>query len=147
MAGSEERDPVCGILVDPVTATFRHVHGGRSYVFCDQRCVDRFKADPSKYLRPLPPAKNSAVETVGSASRDEHAPNYSGARGDNHEFWTGLGRRSVAWFGTTAAWKGEVGMDGQHSNSTQPRNRGGSRWAMWICVGLLALIAFSLLWR
>ena len=146
MAGSEERDPVCGILVDPVTATFRHVHGGRSYVFCDQRCVDRFKADPSKYLRPLPRGTNSSGETVGGASSDANTPKYSGARGDHHDVRTGLGRRSAAWLGTNTAWRGELGMDGRHSNST-PRNRGGGRWAMWICAALLALVAFGLLWR
>ena len=46
----EERDPVCGMSVDPATAAWRHVHAGRTYFFCRQECLEQFKAEPEKYL-------------------------------------------------------------------------------------------------
>ncbi|MGH7359914.1 MAG: heavy metal-binding domain-containing protein, partial [Candidatus Rokuibacteriota bacterium] len=56
-----ELDPVCGMTVDPRTAAGAHVHGGRTYWFCSQGCLDRFRADPGRYL--------------GAAARFEpHAP-------------------------------------------------------------------------
>ena len=44
------RDPVCGMTVDPHTATHRHVHHGRTYYFCSAGCRAKFAADPAKYL-------------------------------------------------------------------------------------------------
>jgi Cu+-exporting ATPase len=44
------RDPVCGMLVDPHTAQHRHQHEGRTYYFCSGGCLEKFKADPAKYL-------------------------------------------------------------------------------------------------
>ena len=38
------------MIVDPQTARFKHDHGGRTYYFCAQGCLDRFAADPAKYL-------------------------------------------------------------------------------------------------
>jgi putative ABC transport system ATP-binding protein len=43
------RDPVCGMRVDEWTATHFADHGGRRYVFCSARCVERFTADPGRY--------------------------------------------------------------------------------------------------
>jgi len=44
------RDPVCGMTVDPATATHRHEHEGHSYCFCSAGCRTRFAADPGRYL-------------------------------------------------------------------------------------------------
>src|SRR4051794_14492762 len=44
------RDPVCGMLVDPHTAKYRHQHDGRTYYFCSGGCLAKFKAEPVKYL-------------------------------------------------------------------------------------------------
>ena len=43
-------DPVCGMTVDPRTAAGSHVHAGRTYWFCATSCLDRFRADPDRYL-------------------------------------------------------------------------------------------------
>jgi P-type Cu+ transporter len=43
-------DPVCGMSVDPETATDRSEHGGVSYYFCSPGCRADFEADPQKYL-------------------------------------------------------------------------------------------------
>jgi P-type Cu+ transporter len=45
-------DPVCGMTVDPDRAAGRHEHAGRTYLFCGKSCLERFKADPEKYLKP-----------------------------------------------------------------------------------------------
>ena len=45
-------DPVCGMTVDPQKARGVVEHKGKSYYFCSPRCVERFQAEPEKYLAP-----------------------------------------------------------------------------------------------
>ena len=45
-------DPVCGMSVDPATATHHLEHAGESHYFCSARCLEKFSADPDKYLHP-----------------------------------------------------------------------------------------------
>jgi P-type Cu+ transporter len=45
-----ERDPVCGMPVEPASATHRSEHAGQSYHFCSSRCLEKFEADPECYL-------------------------------------------------------------------------------------------------
>ena len=47
---SLERDPVCGMNVNPATAKHSLVYEGKSYYFCCASCAEKFKADPKKYL-------------------------------------------------------------------------------------------------
>ncbi len=47
-----EKDPVCGMTVDPARAKATHEHAGKTYYFCCQSCKDKFTADPEKYLAP-----------------------------------------------------------------------------------------------
>ncbi|HLY37385.1 MAG TPA: heavy metal translocating P-type ATPase, partial [Candidatus Binatia bacterium] len=44
-------DPVCGMTVSPERARGVVVHGGRTYRFCSERCADRFRAEPDRWLR------------------------------------------------------------------------------------------------
>ena len=44
-------DPVCGMNVIPESAAGSLEHGGQTYHFCSQRCLEKFKADPSKYVK------------------------------------------------------------------------------------------------
>ncbi|HXQ49602.1 MAG TPA: heavy metal translocating P-type ATPase [Stellaceae bacterium] len=63
---SRARDPVCGMSVDPATARHRADHAGASYVFCGRGCLEKFTADPKKYLAPRPaptPAHAGALWT------------------------------------------------------------------------------------
>jgi Cu+-exporting ATPase len=46
-----EKDPVCGMTVDPRSAPHHAEHGGQTYHFCAQRCRDKFIADPASYLQ------------------------------------------------------------------------------------------------
>src|SRR5437764_7914709 len=47
-------DPVCGMYVQPQNARGSAEHKGKTYYFCSPRCVERFQADPEKYLAPKP---------------------------------------------------------------------------------------------
>lgn len=47
----EERDPVCGMRLDPATALTAE-HAGRRFPFCSEACRGLFLADPGRYLRP-----------------------------------------------------------------------------------------------
>jgi len=69
--GVVERDPVCGMQVDPGKARARAEHGGRTYFFCCEGCAQKFRAAPEKYLAPLPrPAGPSLVVlTPGPAAK------------------------------------------------------------------------------
>lgn len=44
------RDPVCGMRVDEWTAEITATHESRRYVFCSQRCRERFAAEPERYI-------------------------------------------------------------------------------------------------
>ena len=44
-------DPVCGMTVDPLTATRNLVHDGRTYWFCSDGCQSAFKTEPGRYLK------------------------------------------------------------------------------------------------
>ncbi len=61
------KDPVCGMSVNPATAKYSHHHNGDSFYFCGARCLEKFKAEPAKYLTAAavvgPPApEKSGVE-------------------------------------------------------------------------------------
>jgi Cu+-exporting ATPase len=47
-----ERDPVCGMSVDPAKAAASIEHDGKLYQFCCKGCAEKFQADPQKYLSP-----------------------------------------------------------------------------------------------
>jgi Cu+-exporting ATPase len=59
-----ERDPVCGMNVNPATAKHVYGHGGKHYYFCCAGCLEKFKADPARYLSGRAPAPSSLV-TLG----------------------------------------------------------------------------------
>jgi xanthine dehydrogenase accessory factor len=49
-SGEEAIDPVCGMTVAVATARHRAEHDGRTYVFCNPRCRERFLAAPASFL-------------------------------------------------------------------------------------------------
>jgi P-type Cu+ transporter len=49
------KDPVCGMTVKPDSPR-QYEHAGSRYYFCCNGCLNKFAADPEKYLRPAPPA-------------------------------------------------------------------------------------------
>ncbi len=49
-AASREKDPVCGMAVDPTKAAGKVEYSGKTYYFCSARCGERFKNEPEKFL-------------------------------------------------------------------------------------------------
>ncbi len=43
-------DPVCHMKVDPATAPASLVHDGKTFYFCCPSCLQKFQANPGKYL-------------------------------------------------------------------------------------------------
>ncbi len=46
-------DPVCGMTVDPLTATHKAKFGGTTFWFCSAGCQGEFEKTPERYLRPI----------------------------------------------------------------------------------------------
>jgi len=46
----KEKDPVCGMTVDPKNASGRAVYVGKTFYFCSARCAERFRNEPGKFL-------------------------------------------------------------------------------------------------
>ncbi|UGB39109.1 heavy metal translocating P-type ATPase [Frateuria soli] len=59
------KDPVCGMDVDPHTATHRAEHGGKTWYFCSSRCRERFIGNPESFIggRAAPQADPGAIYT------------------------------------------------------------------------------------
>ena len=59
-------DPVCGMKVKVEGAKNTAVHEGETYYFCNPKCLQKFTAEPSRYLKPeeAPPAPPLAPGTV-----------------------------------------------------------------------------------
>jgi Cu+-exporting ATPase len=51
-----ERDPVCGMNVDPEKAKGNVEHGGKTYHFCSSGCAKRFEQTPQQFLSAPPPS-------------------------------------------------------------------------------------------
>ncbi len=49
LSDRRERDPVCGMVVSS-DATLRTEHAGKTYVFCNPRCLQSFQAAPETFL-------------------------------------------------------------------------------------------------
>ena len=47
-----QKDPVCGMDVDPRTAKHTVEHDGRSFYFCGAGCKKAFTDDPAHFLDP-----------------------------------------------------------------------------------------------
>ena len=65
---SEERatDPVCGMKVKIAGARNTTVHDGQTYYFCNPKCLQKFTAEPDRYLKPAEaaPAPPVAAGTI-----------------------------------------------------------------------------------
>jgi P-type Cu+ transporter len=55
-------DPVCGMTVDPAEAAGPFEHAGRTYHFCCEGCLEKFRADPESYLAGPAKEKEPAEE-------------------------------------------------------------------------------------
>ncbi|MGC1795788.1 MAG: heavy metal translocating P-type ATPase [Candidatus Acidiferrales bacterium] len=67
-----ERDPVCGMTVDPGRAAARVEHSGKTYCFCCAGCANKFRAEPDRYLSakaPVPMVNAPPLVQLGSGKR------------------------------------------------------------------------------
>ncbi|MGE4056331.1 MAG: heavy metal translocating P-type ATPase, partial [Vicinamibacterales bacterium] len=66
-------DPVCGMTIEPSKAAGSYEHEGKRYFFCGVSCLERFKANPGKYLQPgaQPDANAHAAHGHGRAEPNE----------------------------------------------------------------------------
>lgn len=65
-AAATEKDPVCGMTVDPHTAKWRAEHNGITYYFCAEGCRTKFLKQPDQYLsgeRPSEPVPEGTIYT------------------------------------------------------------------------------------
>ena len=44
-----EKDPICGMHVDPKSTAGQAQHGGKTYYFCSAGCKSRFEKNPTQY--------------------------------------------------------------------------------------------------
>ena len=70
--GTIVADPVCGMKVDTRTTPHRYELEGTAYFFCSAGCLEKFKADPERYLN-LPSEDSAATKpTMEALSALEH---------------------------------------------------------------------------
>ncbi len=74
-AEASAKDPVCGMTVDPARAKGSVEHNGTMYYFCSTHCVEKFKADPERYLKTgvAPEPMSSGLVTLGTSPRKSTA--------------------------------------------------------------------------
>ena len=53
-APAQVLDPVCGMTIAPEDAVGHVEHGGKTYYFCSESCLDQFRADPRRFLDEKP---------------------------------------------------------------------------------------------
>ncbi len=46
-----ERDPVCGMEIDPTNAAAQMDYQGKTYYFCSQSCHNQFMQNPQQYVQ------------------------------------------------------------------------------------------------
>ncbi|HEX3034306.1 MAG TPA: heavy metal translocating P-type ATPase [Thermodesulfobacteriota bacterium] len=57
-----EKDPVCGMDVDPESAAGSYEYEGKTYFFCNPSCLKKFQTDPAKYLTEAPATPHEEAE-------------------------------------------------------------------------------------
>src|SRR5882762_11654557 len=68
-----ERDPVCGMSVDPERAKAKVDHGEKSYYFCSAGCAKKFEQTPQQFLSKATPA--AGMEQIREARPPASAQN------------------------------------------------------------------------
>src|SRR5215831_5161303 len=73
------RDPVCGMHIDPDAAAGKFAYAGQTYFFCHSGCLERFRADPARFLlsAPSPPARRVEGKVKVAAACSEHSEGYT----------------------------------------------------------------------
>jgi Cu+-exporting ATPase len=62
------------MTIDPADAVGHVDYQGHTYFFCAESCLERFKADPARYVQPQPGTQDS--ETAVVVARGTHSPDF-----------------------------------------------------------------------
>jgi Cu+-exporting ATPase len=71
-SAAKQKDPVCGMDVNLATAKHTFEHAGKTHYFCCSGCLEKFRADPGRYLAPK--ASTSVVQLGAPASSHSTHP-------------------------------------------------------------------------
>src|SRR3984893_13888571 len=82
-AGVPEKDPVCGMTVDPSRAVAKQDFRGTTYYFCSRGCAARFAKDPEKFLS-APGSSGMGSAHSGDTARAVDAVHRGPATGGQH---------------------------------------------------------------
>ena len=82
-----DKDPVCGMDVDPHTTAHRATLDGRSYYFCSRGCRVRFLASPATYLD----RNGGAAEPVPEGTMSHASRGPAGCAGHLPDLRDGIG--------------------------------------------------------
>jgi Cu+-exporting ATPase len=76
------------MTVDPKQAAGSYQHAGRTYYFCNQSCLNKFKADPQRYVKPAgAQAADQHIDPVcGMTVEPEHAAGLAEHKGKTYAF-------------------------------------------------------------
>jgi P-type Cu+ transporter len=66
------KDPACGMTVDPRNAAGTFAHNGQTYYFCGTGCLEKFRADPNRFLKTSTPTQGK--QESGSAKAEYTCP-------------------------------------------------------------------------
>jgi Cu+-exporting ATPase len=66
------KDPVCGMTVDPRNAAWTFAHNGQTYYFCGNGCLEKFRADPNRFLKTS--TLTQGKQELGSANDEYTCP-------------------------------------------------------------------------
>jgi len=47
----KEKDPVCGMNVDPAHSSHKAEHKHKKYSFCSGACMEKFKKNPDQFAK------------------------------------------------------------------------------------------------
>jgi len=50
MSSQNQKDPICGMTVNPASAAGAFEYKGETYFFCSTHCLNKFKQEPDRYL-------------------------------------------------------------------------------------------------
>ena len=65
---TRQKDPVCGMDVDPANARYQTQHNGKDYFFCSAGCLTKFQASPEKILSSPPKPMGSGLVPLGGSA-------------------------------------------------------------------------------
>jgi P-type Cu+ transporter len=62
---ARQKDPVCGMDVDPAKVHYQTQHNGKEFFFCSAGCLTKFQGNPEKILASAPTPMGSQLVSLG----------------------------------------------------------------------------------